>query len=318
MCEQVLQQHPSYFEDFSKKFKFYICLNKPLLPVDNYALAVHNSDNNYCKVKRGAHYHLMLFEDTPVYEAGAMTVPCPYSCFKLLIHEANNVQFSGDIFRRLQTAVSYNDKYDLPDTGITTCRRKLPTSGKCKTAAMPYARRPLSPSSSPPSVVAHAPALLVTSQSGDNNVRRRHNAGTSSDEYHGTSNQLQEQIQQQQTDNPIKQMSTTETQTMPIPTLTQLSPTLSSSPLPSPPSPSPPPSSELTLAAAGTQTNLVSSAAILRFLTLYNGQYGSDLLRIMDCLQSGYGSVFAEHHGIILNFDLTCSNAQCMCHQCCN
>ena len=59
-----------------------------------------------------------------------------------------------------------------------------------------------------------------------------------------------------------------------------------------------------------------SSLLIAQCETLLKGEYGYALKQIMDILSSGYGSTHIQHHSMVIEFELTCSQAQCVCFDC--
>jgi hypothetical protein len=139
MCEAVLQQEPSYFQSSRDNFSYFICEKYPNLPSDNYAIAFHDTKNDYCSIKTLPHLHVLIYSDKGTTGDGyhhnhqkykhhhrGYEVPCPFSCFKLLILGGVNFQYCGIIFQKLQTAVVYNDKYPSKYSSIKTCRAKVP------------------------------------------------------------------------------------------------------------------------------------------------------------------------------------------------
>jgi hypothetical protein len=223
MCEAVYQQNPAYFQEFASCFRYYICEKYPSLPDTNYAISFHNQKNNSCPIKKLPHLHVLTYTATTAtvttttccsaaekhlqhyqqqQQQHGYQVPCPYSCFKLLILGGVNYQCDGDMFQRLQTAVIYNDKYNTEEAKVKVCLSKLPKLNSSKTKTI------------------------------------------------------------------------------------------------------------------STQTDLISSTTIERFLTVYNGNYGGEFNQIMDAFISGYGSIFSQQHSMIVNFELGCSNAQCICDSC--
>lgn len=137
MVEQVLQQSPAYFKRFAKYFRYVVSEEYPILPENNFALAFHNPKSDFCALtKNELHFHLLIYTGKNVETYGS-TVTCPYSAFKLLILDGINTQFHGDIFDRLETAIKYNDKYEVGDTRPDVLRKKLPkivTSSKMHVA----------------------------------------------------------------------------------------------------------------------------------------------------------------------------------------
>ena len=125
MCEQVFEQSPSYFKQFAIKFNYFISEKYPILPTDNFALAFHNPKSDACTVTNVKHWHLMIYSECES-NKGGYAVPCPYACFRRLIFEGINVSFTGNIFDKLETAVTYNDKYEIDCTRPAALRNKLP------------------------------------------------------------------------------------------------------------------------------------------------------------------------------------------------
>ncbi len=125
MCEQVIEQSPNFFEQSAEFFRYFVCESYPTLPSDNFALAFHNTQSDVCDVKNVKHWHLLTYSKTPLVNDGFL-VPCPFSCFALLILQGVNIQFTGEVFEKLQRAFVYNEKYELVDLRSQTLRRKLP------------------------------------------------------------------------------------------------------------------------------------------------------------------------------------------------
>lgn len=124
MCEQTYERSPSYFRKFSKKFHYITCEKYPNLPIDNFALAFHNTQSDSCSIENVKHWHLLIFSDTRV--NNSYTVPCPYACFTQLILGGINVQHTGDIFDKLKAAVDYNEKYSNDESNVLALRKRLP------------------------------------------------------------------------------------------------------------------------------------------------------------------------------------------------
>jgi len=205
MCEQVFQQNPTYFRKFSKLFRYVVTEKYPDLSGD-IAFAFHNTKSSACTNIGGnnQHWHVLTYSEKNLPKNG-YAVPCPYACFVQLILGGVNVQYSGDIFDKLKTAVTYNEKYDTEESRDHILKK-------------------------------HLPKILKTVKS-----------------------------QQQH---------------------------------------------------SHTQTDMICSASLERYLRVLNGPYGGDLSQIIDAFISGYGSVHIQQHSMVTNFELTCSNAQCYCYEC--
>jgi hypothetical protein len=125
MCEQVIQQSPGYFKQFARKFKYFVTEKYPTLPADNFAFAFHNPKSDACTVSNVKHWHLLLYSSSDFIKGG-YSVPCPYACFSRLILEGINFSLTGDIFTKLQRAVTYNEKYETDCSRPAVLRTKLP------------------------------------------------------------------------------------------------------------------------------------------------------------------------------------------------
>ena len=202
MCEQVLEQSPGYFRKFAKHFRYTISEKYPDLPVDNFALAFHNTKSDACHIGNNKHWHLLVYSDNFVNNSGYI-VPCPFACFTLLILDGVNIQHTGDIFDKLKAAANYNQKYSTDESAVNVLRKKLPK-------ILPM-------------------------------VSKKHQS---------------------------------------------------------------------------SQTDMLPSASLQRYLSVINGPYGGVFSQIIDAFISGYGTVHRQHHSMVTNFELTCSDAQCYCYEC--
>ena len=125
MVDHIFQQSPAYFKQFAKQFRYIVSEEYPILPADDFALAFHNQKSEFCTLKNVQHWHLLIFTGKQCENYGS-TVVCPYAAFKLLILEGINIQFHGDIFGRLNTAIDLNDKHGVDETRAHVLRKKLP------------------------------------------------------------------------------------------------------------------------------------------------------------------------------------------------
>ena len=133
MCEQALQQNPSYFRKFAKNFRYLVSETYPNLPAENFGLSFHNTRSDACAITNSKHWHLLLYsENTNELKSGSI-VPCPYACFAKLIMEGINIQFSGKIFDQLKTAVTYNEKYETSESRDIVLKKHLPKMPKMDT-----------------------------------------------------------------------------------------------------------------------------------------------------------------------------------------
>jgi hypothetical protein len=115
MVEQVFQQTPAYFKRYSKHFRYIVSEEYTVLPENNFALAFHNPKSEFCTIKSVKHWHLLIFTGRECENYGSSVV-CPYASFKLHILDGINIQFHGDVFDKIKTAIDYNDKFDLEET----------------------------------------------------------------------------------------------------------------------------------------------------------------------------------------------------------
>jgi hypothetical protein len=120
MCSEVDNLSPWFFSKFSDLFSFYICNEYPVLPDCSYAIASHSAE--YCPIETD-HWHLLIIDTEP--KITGLQVPCPYSCFRLLILESEHFEYSGDLFAQMHAAILYAEKTHL--VTIDECRRNLPT-----------------------------------------------------------------------------------------------------------------------------------------------------------------------------------------------
>ena len=213
----MFQQSPQYFKQYAKNFRYIVTDKYPQLPTDNFALAFHNTATNFCSVEGVKHWHMLLYSQSGGGGGGlkkataaatardGFAVPCPYSCFALLILGGVNIQFSGDIFDKLQRAVAYNKKTAVPssqETNVEALKKRLPKVVK---------------------------------------TARHH---------------------------------------------------------------------------ATVQTDYISNSFLDRVTQVASGPYGGQFNQIIDAFISGYGSVYTQHHSMVVNFELSPSQAQCYCFEC--
>lgn len=201
MCEEILQKSPDYFKQFAKNIKYFVTDQFPSVDTkDQFAYAFHGSQTSLCTLANEKHWHIMISSEKP--QKLGYPVPCPYSCFALLIAHGANFQYNGEIFEKLLQAVIYNEKYPCAEVSPNRLKSKLPKVTK---------------------------------------VFKRDIA---------------------------------------------------------------------------SQTDMLTSASIERYLKVSNGIYGGQLSAIIDCFLSGYGSYDAQMHSMIVKFSLNCSDAQCFCYFC--
>ena len=103
---------PDYFKQFSKKFRYFVTEQFPSFGLDdNFAYAFHNTKSRYCSIKDNKHWHVMIYmgeSKKPNYP-----VPCPFTCFSLLIADGVNIQMNGVLFDELQeTRLEYSAPID--------------------------------------------------------------------------------------------------------------------------------------------------------------------------------------------------------------
>ena len=131
MCEAILQCHPNYFSDTREHFYYYTSEEHPHLPETNFAVGYHCRKLPDCNHKpEKTHFHVLIYSEKTFDHRSPNSilqcVPCPFSAFKLLILATGNHTMSGDIFVKLQTAVTYNEKYPSNESNLKSCRSRLP------------------------------------------------------------------------------------------------------------------------------------------------------------------------------------------------
>lgn len=133
MCEAMYEQSPQYFKQFQKQFKYYVCNEPPKIPNEStfsYAYASSKEQN-------GSTYHVIIETDKlkgydAVFVKGKLCrIPCLYSTYLLLIHLGKKRTVRGNVFTRLQFAVSFNEDYNKER--ISWFEKRLPLEAKSYT-----------------------------------------------------------------------------------------------------------------------------------------------------------------------------------------
>ena len=128
MVEAMHEQHPDYFKQYRKKFRYFIFDKEPevgcdIPPGSNYAFGIHaSSSDHYCGYEKQPHYHVLM--ECQSEKRKGFNIPCLYSTFCLLIEDCIELKFQGDIIKRLQIARQYNASDNK--TLLSHGRRKVP------------------------------------------------------------------------------------------------------------------------------------------------------------------------------------------------
>ena len=105
MVEAMHEQHPEFFKQHRKNFRYLVLEKEPRIGLDipagsNYAFGVHSFTSDYlCGFEKQPHYHVLLAD-----------------CSSLVMQ--------GEIMNRLQVAMKYNVKENK--TLLAQGRRKVP------------------------------------------------------------------------------------------------------------------------------------------------------------------------------------------------
>ena len=128
MVEAMHEQHPDFFKQHRKNFRYLVLEKEPRVGLDipsgsNYAFGVHSFTSDYlCGFEKQPHYHV-LFECDSSNRKG-YNVPCLYTTFCLLLADCSSLVMQGEIMNRLQVAMKYNVKENK--TLLAQGRRKVP------------------------------------------------------------------------------------------------------------------------------------------------------------------------------------------------
>ena len=63
MCEQLMEQAPTYFKQFGKDFRYYVSEQYPNLPEDNFAISFHNPKSDACSISNAKHWHVLVYNE---------------------------------------------------------------------------------------------------------------------------------------------------------------------------------------------------------------------------------------------------------------
>ena len=125
------EQHPDYFKQHRKNFRYFVSEKEPKLGVDfpsetNYAFGVHSSTSDHlCGFEKQPHYHVLYECETgKVDKKRGFNIPCLYSTFCLLLADCSSLVVHGDIVKRSQKTMQYNVKENK--NLLVYGRRKVP------------------------------------------------------------------------------------------------------------------------------------------------------------------------------------------------
>ena len=114
MVEAMHEQHPDYFKQHRKNFRYLVMENEPKLGRDflsdsNYAFGIHSSTSDYlCGFEKQRHYHVLYECETD--KRKGFNIPCFYSTFCLLLADCSDLVIHGEVMTRSQKAMQYNVK----------------------------------------------------------------------------------------------------------------------------------------------------------------------------------------------------------------
>ena len=121
------EQHPEYFKQYRKNFRYFVFDKEPTIGDDipssaNYAFGIHApSSDQYCGFEKDLHYHVLIECETE--KRKGFNIPCLYSTFCILIADCIELELHGDTIKRLQIARQYNAKENK--TLLSQTRRKI-------------------------------------------------------------------------------------------------------------------------------------------------------------------------------------------------
>lgn len=131
MVEAMYENSPDFFKQFQKNFRFYVSDTRPTLREHNFVnfcFGVHNCDK-FCPVSTH-HYHVLVDVENNVELFKKLgiklyVVPCLFSCYKLLLANTEEFFCTGDIFNKLQKAISLSKVSQLHYPGANI-KKRLP------------------------------------------------------------------------------------------------------------------------------------------------------------------------------------------------
>lgn len=139
MVEQMYEFSPEFFRKSQKHYRYFTCKSLPSLTTPclrNFAYALHSSDE-FCHVT-GKHYHVLVHTEGASEFVKTLTsklfpVPCPLTCFKILIFDMKESYVFGDVLQKMQEAIRYliTSNRDV----FTNSLKKLPTHSMKTTSA---------------------------------------------------------------------------------------------------------------------------------------------------------------------------------------
>ena len=127
MVEAMHEQHPDFFKQYRKNFRYFIFDKEPKVgcdipPGSNYAFGIHATcSDQYCGYEKHPHYHVLVECESE--KRKGFTIPCLYATYCLLIADCIELKFYGDIFKRLEIARQYNAK---EKNLLSQSKRKVP------------------------------------------------------------------------------------------------------------------------------------------------------------------------------------------------
>ena len=128
MVEAMHEQHPDYFKQHRKNFRYLVLENEPRIGLDipsgsNYAFGIHASTSDHlCGFDKPSHYHVVFECDSE--KRKSYNEPCLYSTFCLLLADCSGFVMHGEVMKRLHMAMQYNVKENK--MLLTQARRKVP------------------------------------------------------------------------------------------------------------------------------------------------------------------------------------------------
>ena len=114
MVEAMHEQHPDYFKQHRKNFRYPVLENEPRIVLDissgsNYAFGIHAATSDHlCGFDKPSHYHVLFECDSE--KRKSYNVPCLYSTFCLLLADCSGFVMHGEVMKRLHMAMQYNVK----------------------------------------------------------------------------------------------------------------------------------------------------------------------------------------------------------------
>ena len=122
---------PKFFQQYEKRFKFFISETKPILSnFRNYAVCEHlNSSSEFCNVS-SPHFHSLVetLNTSSMKEHKFMAVPCLYSSYLYLFADFTSLETCGEILQKLILAVEFNkNNTDLQIVFSSPIHKRLPS-----------------------------------------------------------------------------------------------------------------------------------------------------------------------------------------------